>query len=288
MKWPDFIFSTSSSVCLVSQGNVEILFQDLRSSYGISWSDTHLYVGSLIGVEKFGEDLKKEKEVKSASSESLHQILFVNNKLHVALPKEQEIQIFDEDLERIKTHKIKNDPLKKDTGKPSQLNYNSHINSIFYKDKFFYVCHHNRGDPSFVSIHHDNDFFEITGRIENFGSQNHNVYVEKNILYTLSSKNAQLIKFNINKQSMSGLEIAKKGERFLRGFARTKDCFIVGSAPDVMRVDRDKFSSKILMLDNNLELVDEMDVGNYGGQIREIRVLDGDLAHNGILCPVKQ
>lgn len=264
---PDFLFSTSINFCLYSGGKVKILFHRLHSTYGITWSDKYLYLSTNGFVKKIGADLNVLKALKI--SQELHQILFVNNKLYVVIPLENSIGVYDEDLNLVKKIKLQGE--------------NTHMNSIFFKNDYFYLCHHGGNDKAgaHVSVH-DSDFTEKF-KFTNIGFQNHNAYIKDEHIYTLSSATSSIVKYDIQKGTLNKLKLEEN--YFARGLATFGQYFLVGMAPLAKREDRDNEPSKIVVVKNDLTSVEQKINLEFGGQMREVRTLVADPSHNQINFP---
>lgn len=132
-----------------------------------------------------------------------HQMMIINNYLHVAVTYYNQIWIFDLDLNLYK--KIKIDPPIRRSPVGYKTNYN-HLNSIFYQNGNFYVCLNwltqKQYGPSGVAVLNDEmkeiDYFE-------YGWELHNYMILENRKYALCSSSGKIK--GINHPHKAGLMV---------------------------------------------------------------------------------
>ena len=162
----------------------------------------------------------------------------------------------------------------------------SHINSVFCNGQKIFVVHHNFGEPSYISVL-DLDLKPVA-KISDIGSQNHNVYVDGAMLYTLSSKTSEIVMVNASTGKQKRVLVpSPTGEiTYLRGLAKSKDYFIVGVTHSHGHDQRDSEQSYLTLFDNQMNYLDKKQLPQTG-QIREVRIIDEpDYAHNGQVYPI--
>jgi hypothetical protein len=164
-----------------------------------------------------------------------------------------------------------------------------HINSIWCDGERFYVCEHRRGvEPARVRVF-DRGWNPV-GTQEFYGLNPahacgvHNVYVEGGVLYTLSVDRLVLRNLASGETETRVVRDAAHLD-YLRGFARSADRFVVGKSQVGVKEVRGEGDAEILFLDENLRLEDVIVLPD-AGQLHDIRLLEGDRAHNGLDCPV--
>jgi len=243
--------------------------------YGVTWNKDFLYVSKKGSILKIDEDFCVEELYKiDMKRDVIHQIVCYDDKIYITNTEYGAVDIFD-----LKTRNSKKIELC-----PEKKNGSDHFNSIFKRDEFFYTYHHNRSNPSFARKY-DKDFSLIDEYLS-VGSQGHNVYVEDNIMYSLDSRHSRINIYDTIKKKMVGPIVVNfnGGSYFLRGFAKTKDNFYIGSTTHTSSggKDRDTSPGWIVRYDNSMKYVDFFEYSRKG-QIREIRVISEiDYAHNNI------
>lgn len=155
-----------------------------------------------------------------------------------------------------------------------------HINSIWYKNKKWYIIEMRRRtkDDPFPMIRICNNLFETKELIPIDCDGLHNIYEENNILYSLASSEIIMINRLTKKEKRRNIYNQKT---LTRGLARTKDYWIIGvSTWQPIQANRPKGDGHILILDNNFNLIDEIYMPD-ASQITEVRVIsEKDYAHN--------
>jgi hypothetical protein len=113
----------------------------------------------------------------------------------------------------------------------------------------------------------------------------HNVYVENDNIYTLGPSQILVIREGEETKWVRPYGVVKY-KHYLRGLARNENHFFVGVSNASPRDRRGWGASKILILNDDLNLLHTIKLSPRFGQIMEIRLLEGDLAHNGLTCPL--
>lgn len=265
---------------LVENGQVTELFSGFF--YGISWDYKQIYMMSQAGP--FIHIWTGENKISDCKLvpfphriDDTHQILWYEGILYVTHTGRNRIETWDGERSRIYEWS-------QDRGQGTE-----HINSIWCDGYLFYVCEHRYGKlPAKIRIFNLN--FELKNTIEFYDLNTdhacgiHNVYVENEILYTLSINH--LIRRNLITGETKSSDIrSHKDIGYLRSFARSRDKFYIGESAVAVREDRRKGDSSVLILDNDLQIVDIIRLKDTG-QIHEIRLLKNDRAHNNLDCPI--
>jgi len=113
----------------------------------------------------------------------------------------------------------------------------------------------------------------------------HNVYIENDFLYGCYKDKAQrsgLFRKRLVDGPVEELPFAPGS--FARGIARNDEMFLVGCSESQPREQRFEGGSQVMVISDEFEIVDTIRLEDTG-QIRDVRLLEGDLAHNGLSFP---
>ena len=306
-NWPDLIVVTGLGVQkMINNELEEVLVQEAIEErlskkelegvgrngknillYGCTWSADTIYLGGVRDVFAIKEgEIKIIKFKDRSKATGFHQISFYGDKLYVANTGENCLYGVDLNSGEVKIC----DLTKTDNESPGGDTDFTHINSVFCNGENVFVVNHNFAHPSYISVldmdlNHGYD-------ICNVGQQNHNAYVDKdNILYSLSSKTAEIVKIDLNtgrveKTPVDPERTITQKDVYLRGLAKTEDHFVIGVTPSHGRDERDKVTSWLLLYDNHLNFLEAKSTLPLG-QIREIRAIhEPDFAHNPFEFPL--
>jgi len=245
--------------------------------YGLTWSDNCLYTSfnhpteQISIIKSFDKSFNLLPDMPSKKLLGVHQIFFWLGKLFITNTSRDIIEIFDTEQFKYSDHIAY-------IGNGEADNF--HINSFWCDGKAFYVCESGFMQP-LPAIQVLDLGGNSTDRIELPGvSHMHNVYIENDVLFSCEKYGLVIKELNSQKTCVVDLRIDRK-KCFFRGFARTKDHFLVGESQELPREKRDFGDARVLILDNDLKLIDTIELVDTG-QIHDIRVINGDLAHNGI------
>lgn len=245
--------------------------------YGITWDKDYIYCRhnpahiSISEIEIFNCNLERCGKLPFTYLEGVHQILSVEDELHITVTTRNRIDVYD--------------------GSQTMRSYNwsntegdrHHINSIFFKDNKFYVAESGLSgekNPPAIQVldrqYRPFDKFSMPAAIHI-----HNVYIEDGILYTCGKFG--LVKMDLRRNKYTVADIRQDRENgFFRGLARSQKYWYIGESQVLPRKDRKFGDAKIQVLDNDLKHIDTITLKGTG-QVQEIRIIDElDLAHNDI------
>lgn len=255
------------------------------SCYGLSWNkNQEIYVSSNKDLQPLNLKERKLSNTIWSKGREIHQILFHKNLFYVANTGHNIIHLVSptRDIKKI----IDAEP---NVDKPTHGEGDKdHINSIFIYDNRIYLCCHNRDNPSLILVLDIN--FDIIEKFENVGKQCHNVYVENETLYTLSSKTCEVTKINLKTKKKEFIPLKLKnfiefdGNFFIRGLARTKNNFLIGvTSFSTAGSERDNHNGWIIETDNNFNIVDVVTTPGVSA-VNEIRIINEiDYAHSSTI-----
>ena len=272
-------FVTTSSTLSIYDGklsDIKVVPQG-RRIYGLSWNKDKAYVAIKYPdneqdtIEEFDRGFNFKKVPIDRYLHGVHQLLCLENLLYIVNTDQNEILILDLNSGNINVKKWRG------TEPPV------HLNSIWQHDEEFYVVEH-RMDKSIVWMGNKN-----WGRIREFSglSHVHNVYVENDKLYCLSSIETSIVMIDLKSGKIEEkikLKPLFNGVEYIRGLARGQNHWIVGFNKRAKRYKRwYKCNGSVAILDNDFREVDHVAIPSRG-QIHEVRLIDEkDYAHNEIV-----
>lgn len=270
----DFLIATAKKLVYWKEGEYKTIARG--NYYGLTWNDDCLYASfnhadkQISIIKVFDKSFNLLYDLPDKRLSSVHQIFFWLGKLFITNTSIDRIGIFD-----IEQFKYSGHIAHMGNGEAD----NFHINSLWCDGKAFYACESGWKQPLPAVQVMDIDG-NLINRFELPGvSHMHNVYVENNILFSCEKYGLVVKELNSQKSCVIDLRIDRKA--FFRGLAKTKDYFFIGESQELPREKREFGDSRILILDNDLRLIDTIELVDTG-QIQDIRVTKGDLAHNGV------
>ncbi len=282
------LISTSRQLVYWDGSTCETVQKGRGLYYGITWDEEFIYVVSRTSephrVQVLDSSLTPVGYVPFRNMGlDPHQAHYHDRVLYVANRDRRCIQCWDFDTTR-----------EYSTITSSRDN---HYNSIWIQYGHFWIVEHRQNRMPKVIRVYDQVWNHVASFAMFIKPQErshgiHNVYVEGNNIMTLAPDCLIIVTchdlqagYDVHKQTLLKLPGIKEGEHYMRGFARTPNYFYFGVSDWSCRAERDRGTSWILVLDNNLSRVGEIALPAETGQVTEIRALDGDLAHNGLRCP---
>lgn len=253
---------------------VESLYRTYHRPFGISWSDTRLFIAQPNSIVSLPKDFSSQTLLVDGLSYGIHQILCRDGFLFFVSP-----QI--DSLGRIDLTTGKTDYLylavesvfQKEKAGGHDIH---HFNSIYIGEDRAFVSAHNKEQPSFV-IEFEYPSFQRVQTHYNMGCKIHGVYVEDHEIYTLDSQGSRSIISNRGHE----FPVGEKG-MFVRGFCATPEVFVAGYFPELTRHKRNTGDSFIALIDRQTgQKTKEIRIADIGS-ISDLRILDQvDLVHNG-------
>lgn len=252
------------------------------NAYGLTWDTDTVYYGwnpldkQVTIIERFGRDLEPQKKLTEGGQWNSHQIYYWKGALYITITAQNKVARYD-----FKTGNLKTQDLKKGC--------NNHCNSIFaYKGVIYFLNSNSPTVPVSLSKYtEDLEFIEYF-TIQDPGYVFHNLYIEDDVFYGCchsgkGDRTSNLYRYDLKERKGELFEIRKDTENgFMRGLARNEDYFFIGeSQHEPIRSLREMGNSRVLIVDNDMKLIDTIELEDTG-QLRDVRLLKGDKAHNGI------
>jgi hypothetical protein len=251
--------------------------------FGMTWDEGHIYLSwnplhrDFSVIDKFNKNFEFEEKILDQEQWNIHEI-YSWGALYITATGQQSIARLNVETKDLIVKKI---------DKPQ------HCNSIFAYGNLLHF-HNSNGQPKDSPIGCEilkydrelNCIYRTT--IQKPGHILHSLFIEDDIVYACCHQNylpvrSNLYIYDLKKKKGRMIEVRKDTENgFLRGMARNKDYFFIGeSQQEAIRSRRLMGNSRVLVVDNNFKLVDTIELEDTG-QIRCVRLMKEDIAHNGI------
>ncbi len=271
--WNNVLFTSDKGLYKIKNGLVDCLVQN-TVCYGLTWNDDNIFLCEPSRIIVFDKQFHNEA-VWPETGVDLHQCAWADGKLYVCATKWNKVQVIDTTTDEREFKEFKHS--------------DKHLNSVFVHGDHLYFCLHGNCKAKCIDSADLHSFvmkmtkdFEEVGKWTQLGCGNHNVYIEGNKLYTLSSTRSQIIEVNMDTNEKREVFIDPIGGKTMypRGLARNDDYFYIGAAQHSEREHRKVIKSYILAYDNDLNLVDHYEIPDFH-HIREVRLVNQvDKAHN--------
>lgn len=269
------LLGTNNALVLWNDGVERVLHEGAGVYYGITWSPERLYVIARGRDPRMlvydGERQLEEPPplyLGAPGYSGPHQIHWYEGRLYVTNTTLNRVEVWDELV-----------------GAGAEIRFEcpagrdvDHINSIWRDPEtslFYVVEHRTKRIRVMNAIGRVKRTISLTGSYLEAGI--HNVFVKDLVLYTLCAKGVVLHDFVDGSTQLVKID----GAGYLRGLAVTANVFFVGDSEFQPRDQRYQGVSKMHVLDYRLNKIDEICFSSEFGQLLEIRLLEGDLAHNG-------
>ena len=280
MNFPNLIVSTASSLCVIREHNVEVIEYDRALYFGITWSNEFIFVAcnfkehdSKIAI--FDHKFRPVDQL-IVPALNIHQIIW-NGSLYATLTEANKIAIVNQFDGRILTEVYYSG------GSVIDGVGEDHTNSVWFDDRGrMWLCDHRQSSrfnrPSRIRVlERDTKAFEIY-----VGRNAHNVYTEGDWIYTNNSSEWKFKAINWRTGDRKFVDVGG----FSRGLGRIPGGFVVGVSKDQPRAERMSSDSKVVIINDEFEIVDEVALIGHG-DVQDLRVLGiSDPSHNGIKLDV--
>ena len=251
------------------------------NAFGLTWDKDSIYFSwnplhrNFSVIDRFNKQFEFQESILDQEQWNIHQMYFYDGYLYITATGQNRIARLDPKTNEFILQRF-DEP--------------QHCNSIFaYKDVLYFHNSNGRRNQDSDVLKFDKDL-NYLGRfvIKEPGHIFHNLYIKDDILYGCCHKNdgsrrSNLYVFDMKAGKGDLMEFRKDTENgFLRGVAKSEDYFFIGeSQQEAIRSERLMGNSRILVVDNNFKLVDTFELEDTG-QIRDVRLMVNDRAHNGI------
>jgi hypothetical protein len=293
------LISTDNALLYHSNGNTGVLHSGAGVYYGITWSESTLYVVArgnepsrmlAFDAKMYPKDPPPFVHM-GAPGDGPHQAIYSDGVLAVANTQYNRLEMWEEKTGLVWSIWPGDRFDERDI---------DHLNSVWCSPKSgkWFVAEHRKDlipklIRTFLLIDNkraDTHAVELDVPELNAGPVRrgiHNVYAENGHIYTLGP--SEVIRYDpVNDETDVIRFGAQPGVHYLRGFARTNGLFIIGSSKACERQDRAWSSSTIWALDPDFNALYTIELDEKFGQIMDIRVVGQfDHAHNGIACPLE-
>lgn len=265
-KWPDFILLSGRAVSVIKNKKMEkILFRNRGNIYlpffGLTWNEKNIFLGRRSRekyndvVEIYDNQWNRLSTIPFFFSD-LHQIYLVKYKYY----PENRIYIVNSETDIIyewDEHNL----YKRFSSEKGDGSY--HINSIYCHNNHFWICCHNwasKNNSKSFFLELDDDF-NIINRFD-YGIDAHNIFVDKNFLYTCSSFENTFNRLNLISRETDSIYL----NGFTRGLGVTDKYFLVGSSTNKTHKERiSDCDCNVYLIDRSkFDIVDSMTLKSIG------------------------
>lgn len=242
---------------------------DRTPVYGVSWDHENVYLGerdSKAGgsIERRSPSLKRLGPVKDWVRD-VHQVLWADGILYWTNTHEDTLEAWD-------GHEVM---VAYDAGGNGTDAH--HLNSVWQDaNGHLWIVEHGRGN--------DASQIRCLNTTWHFGFQGitdlHNVYIEQGHAYVLAG--ARVLSLCLENKHLE--EMVRVPDSYLRGLARDDGRWYVGRSLVGERGEREGHDAHVLVFDDDWKQTDCLTLPK-AGQVHEVRLLEGDRAHNGLAYP---
>ena len=242
--------------------------------FGITWDSHELFIVNNRQLLVFDRELQFQRITETSLQINSHQIAFWTDKVWAVSPWTNSIigvptgdvgQVVELDLtsSRIRAYKERDGQESDDK---------CHFNSLLWADGHLFVGAHAFGGPSFI-FRYDASSLRLENVYRGVGSSIHGLARYQNELFWISTKTCEI-------RSDAGYCTPLTRPGYARGFAMTKDHFVVAISELLSRGERHAGDSWIQVIDRERGItVRELHLRATGG-INDLRLLDRyDYAH---------
>ena len=250
---------------LVENGKLKMVKR--ANFYGLTWNEEDVFWSWNHPTIHKSVIESRERGILPLEVRDVHQILWAQDRLWITCTAYDKVIWWqDGDTGFIQLH-------------PNDAADNLHINSLWEWDGRVIAMIsglHNIG----VLISLTDDWTFVIGPIFY-----HNFYIKGDTLYGCY-KDKEGVSGLFRKSLVDGQieELPFGSGAFARGLTHDGDVFLVGCSESLPRDQRFNGGSQVLMINDEFKIVDSVELQDTG-QIRDVRLLEGDLAHNRLPFP---
>jgi hypothetical protein len=294
------LISTDNALLYHSNGNTGVLHSGAGVYYGITWSESTLYVVArgneparmlAFDAKMYPKDPPPFVHM-GTPGDGPHQAIYSDGVLAVANTQYNRLEMWDESTRRVWSVY---------PGDRFDEHDIDHLNSVWrcpVSGKWFVAEHRKALMPKLIRMFNlidgrrvDAHIIELDAPELNAGPVRrgiHNVYAENGSIYTLGP--SEIIKHSPLEETTEVIHIegVEPGVHYLRGLARVGKTWVVGISKACERQDRAWSSSTIWALGPEFNVIETIELDERFGQVMDIRPVSRyDKAHNGIRCPLE-
>jgi hypothetical protein len=277
----EFLFSTMKGIFHYDKGNINLVYNRQSPKtvcfFPITWDNDFYYFGEMRNPneESFIQVVNKKnyETVRTIEIDGLcdiHQMVCYDNKLYICNTGKNCLLIYCLNQNKV-IHSIHRGTIRKDI---------NHINGVYIYNNHIYTTHLNssQGYKSDVFVYDINTYKHVN--TINIGQGIHNLYINKDRIYTCSSYSKEFLCMNVN-HSIQSTKFLKQKWFWLRGLATDEEYMIVGGSQIMPNEFRHSINRNMIYLfDKNTNLVEEFVFNESNcGPIYDIRLLKNDKAH---------
>jgi len=264
----NFVITTVKGYGMVRDG--KLVMERQADFYGLTWNEVDLFFswnpthvpGSVI-------ESRQDGKLKLPPVHGVHQILWAQDRLWITDTAHDRVVWWDgEQTGIVQLH-------------PNDEADNLHFNSLWEWDgRVMVLASGLTGSGGFIRSLTDDLVIDVGPHFY------HNFYVEDDLLYGCFKDSAQRSGLFRRQLPDGPVEELLFGEgAFARGLARNESVFLAGCSESQPREQRFSGGSQVLVIEE-FEIMERIPLADTG-QIRDVRLLESDRAHNGLPFPEK-
>jgi hypothetical protein len=241
--------------------------------FGITWNGDELFISNNRQLLVYDRKLAFQRIASTRLQVNTHQLAYGNGRVWAANPwTDSLIGVPTDPRDTALEFDLMTQTLRDYNGVDVTSRDIHHFNSVLWVDGQFFAGAHGLGKDSFIN-QHDAETFTLVGVRHGVGNFIHGLARQDGVLFWLNTESGEI-------RSDYGFCLPLTRWGFARGFALTRDYFVVGISEFLGRSDRYGGDSWVQVIDrSDGELVSEIRLRDSGG-LNDLRLLDEyDFAH---------
>jgi hypothetical protein len=243
--------------------------------FGITWSENELFIANNRQLLVFDKQLQYLRTLTTRLQINTHQLAYHSKRVWVVSPWSNSLIGVSpsSDISAVEFDLLEQQLRLYTPRDVSEADDQRHFNSLLWADGYLFVAAHGFGRSSFIN-RYDEAKLQLDCVQQNVGAAIHGLARCNEELFWISTNTYEI-------RSSLGYSQPVFKEGFSRGFAMTREHFIVGTSELLPRGERSRGDSWIQVLDRRKgALVREFHLPNTGS-INDLRLLDEyDYAHH--------
>lgn len=265
----------SVSYIPVVQQFIDLTLEAPCRPFGITWSDTELYIANNLQLLIYDRKLRYVRTAETPLQINTHQLAYHLGRVWAVSPRTNSLIVVDVTAPRegFEFDLCNNQPAPCDHRRAPEAGDRYHFNSLLWARGCLFVAAHNFGRPSFIN-RYDAATLRLDHVYDNVGFAIHGLAFHNNELFWISTQTGEV-------RSSLGYYLPLSRQGYARGFAVTENHFVIAISELLHRERRHSGDSWIQIIDRRRGLVlDEFHLRGTGS-INDLRLLDDyDYGHH--------
>jgi hypothetical protein len=236
--------------------------------FGITWSDTELFIANNLQLLVYDKRLKYLRTMQTPLQINTHQLAYHGGYVWAVSPRTNSLIAVHttKSIDSIEFDLCNHVLTPHDVCRVAESNDRYHFNSLLWADDSLFVAAHNFGRPSFIN-RYDERTLNLDDVYHDVGMSIHGLAFQDSELYWISTQTNEL-------RSSLGYRLPLLRSGYARGLAMTDSYFIVAISEFLQRDKRHGGDSWIQIIDRQQDLVVEEFHLAGTGSINDLRLLD--------------